>query len=114
MIFTASVILVLALFAGALYLLPTSPAEDKEEESLLLDTAAKRDKKEPIVTIVRNNKTGECIDKDGVSFPIDSLNKEEWDIVSKVDSDETTTYTLRYKGKSGGSVTSPTKGRKRK
>jgi len=101
--FVAMAVLVLVGFAGTLYLLPRAEEEtdedadkaesDKKKEKKM----AKKKKKEPTMTIIRNRETKECVDKDGVPFPIDSLNKKEWDIVDTKESDTHTIYVLRKK-----------------
>jgi len=49
------------------------------------------------MTILRDKVTKECMDKDGVPYPIDNLNKKEWDIVATQETDTHTIYTLKKK-----------------
>jgi len=68
--FGIAIVLTLVAFAAALYILPRSKEEEGEEEETK-DKATKKDKslkkkrKEATITIIRNNVTKECQDKDG-------------------------------------------------
>ena len=102
--FIAVVVLILVAFAGALYLLPRSEEEGDEDETegkaekaQGKDKAHKKKKKEPTMTILRDKATKECVDKDGVPYPIDNLNKKEWEIVATKETVTHTIYTLKKK-----------------
>jgi len=65
---------------------------DKEKPRL-----KKRSKKEPTITLYRDKKTQQCVDTDGEPFPVDSLNRKEWDIISKEEKDTHTVFVIRKK-----------------
>jgi len=99
---SVSIVLVLVVFAGVLYLLPRTKDDESNEgaqatEKKKKDTEGKKKKKEPQMTIIRNKATKECVDKDGIPYPIDSLNKKEWDVVSTKETETHTIYVLKKK-----------------
>lgn len=116
------IVLVLTLFAGALYLVTRgSGKEDEEEEEYVPDKKIRSSeekkirKKEATITIIRNNQTKECVDKDGEPFPIDTLDRKEWEILSSEDKGEHTVYVLRKregKKEPGTPLRKRSKGRK--
>jgi len=57
----------------------------------------KRSKKEPTITLYRDKVTQQCVDTDGEPFAVDSLNKKEWDIISKEEKDTHTVFVIRKK-----------------
>jgi hypothetical protein len=100
------IILALTLFAGVLYLVTRGSGKEEEDEELEEDEVVpekkrsddkKARRKDATITIIRNNQTKECVDKDGEAFPIDNLDRKEWDIVSSEDKGEHTVYVLRKK-----------------
>jgi len=91
----------------------TSQKDDSEGKKPKSKTpgAAKKKKKEATVTVIRNNETKECVDKDGVAFSVETLDKTTWDIVSQENKGTHTVYVIRKKEVQ----TSPQiRGRKRK
>jgi len=96
------IVLALTLFAGALYLVTRGSGKDEEEEEEAYVPERKKSegekkirKKEATITIIRNNTTKECVDKDGEPFPIDTLDRKEWEILSSEDKGDHTVYILR-------------------
>jgi hypothetical protein len=105
-----------------LYFVPNIPDEElsqniQEISSLSSQTSEgkKKEKVEPIKTIVRNKATGECVDEDGIPVSMETFSREEWEVVSKSDSEENlTTYKLKYVGKKLGGSTPTSKSRKKR
>jgi hypothetical protein len=131
--FYLMIILALSTFAGALYLVtrPTkkkgeageeeeeAEEEGEEEETSVLEKKRLAEEKKakkvaPTMTIIRNNQTKECTDKDGVPFPIEKLDRKEWDIVSSEDKGEHTIYVVKKKEKKDKDVPTPGALRKRR
>jgi len=124
--FLAAVVLSLLSFVGLLYVVTRGSSveeeEEPEEESETEKTEGeekegeekgeskekgedkkgkkekpKKKKVEPTITIYRNNDTREYMDKDGESFPTESLNTKEWQIIEQkeIDGGKRTEYIIR-------------------
>eukprot|EP01090_Pellita_catalonica_P000237 TRINITY_DN10165_c0_g1_i1.p1 TRINITY_DN10165_c0_g1~~TRINITY_DN10165_c0_g1_i1.p1 ORF type:complete len:493 (-),score=109.72 TRINITY_DN10165_c0_g1_i1:11-1489(-) len=95
------VLLALALFAAVLFMMSSSDEEDEEdeEENYAAQKVSKKQekliKKDPVITLIRDNANGKLVDEDGEDFPSSTLSPTEWDIISKEERETTTVYKIR-------------------